>query len=565
MARTKITRHFATINDGRWGTRQVHYRRAGSGPAAILFHQSPLSSRDMLPTMQAWAGRFTCIAPDSPGYGLSDPLGVAQADMQDFADAQLEFLDAIGVRKAAVYGFHTGAMIAAAVAARAPERITCSVSNGYVVLTEPERADIVAHYLPPFVPAWDGSHLTWLWARMREQTIFFPWYRKSQADRLDFDVPAPEVLMAGALDFLRAGDHYRVGYRAAFTMASGEVLRHLRVPTLITAYDTDVLASHLARIREPSPTVTVKAGGTPAETLELCAAFIRRHRAPAPPPAPATAPIRGRMWQAMIDVKGGQLRARRNTDAPGRTVVVQHDAASSSDIVEPLARSFIGLRPVVAIDLPGHGESDNTLPKGRVTVEGYANALRGALRALDVDRCDLVGTWGGGLVALELALRDPKRVGKLVLADLLYYPRALKKHLAKHYTPDIRPDWYGGHLLQAWNMMRDQGLFWPWFERTKAGIIRQPLFIDPAMIHKRVIEVFRAPEMWRAAYQSHFAYPVHERLAALRAPALLAAPSWDPNLAHTQEAARKFPHFPFRLMPDEWTKWGRELVPFFDA
>ena len=52
MATNKITRHFATIPNGRWGARQVHYRQVGTGPVVLCLHQSPLSSRDMLSTME---------------------------------------------------------------------------------------------------------------------------------------------------------------------------------------------------------------------------------------------------------------------------------------------------------------------------------------------------------------------------------------------------------------------------------------------------------------------------------------------------------------------------------
>ena len=219
MTTDRVTRHYANIEAGRWGARQVHYRRVGSGPIVICFHQSPLSSRDMLATMERWKAHFTCIAPDSPGFGLSDPLGVASAEMRDFADAAIEFMDAIGIERAAVYGFHTGAMISAAIAAAYPERIVCAAANGYVMLSEAERADIVANYLPELRPSWDGAHLTWLWARMREQLIFFPWYRKSLADRMYVDLPPPAALHAGLLDFMRSGDHYRVGYRRSASSA----------------------------------------------------------------------------------------------------------------------------------------------------------------------------------------------------------------------------------------------------------------------------------------------------------------------------------------------------------
>ncbi len=564
-AALKISRHFASILDGRWGDRQVHYRRCGSGPLVILLHQSPLSSRDMVSTMQRWGQHFTCIAPDTPGFGLSDPLGVDRAEVADIAQAQIEFFDALGVGKAAVYGFHTGAMVAAGLAQHFPERVICAVANGYVLLTEQDRADILANYLPSLEPKWDGSHLTWLWSRMREQTIFFPWYRKGLADRLDFDVPAPEMLQAAALDMLRSGDHYRVGYRAAFTMRSDQALREMRVPVLVTAAKTDVLAQHLPRIRAKTASVSVEAGGTVEQTLDLVAAWLRKHKLSAAPKLQATAPIKGRMWQQMLDVPGGQLRIRRNTDAEGRVVVVQHDAAGSSDIVKPLAESFIGLRPVVAIDLPGHGESDNTLPAGKITVTTYAKALLKALDALGIKECDFIGTWGGGLVGLELALIAPKRISHLAMADLLYFPTALTAELKKNYTPEIKPDWYGGHLLHAWMLMRDQGLFWPWYRRTREGIIWKPPYIDPAMVHARVMEIFKAPEMWRAAYQAHFAYPTKSKLKQLKTPAVLVAPRWDPNIDHTRQAAADFPQFPFGQMPDEMTRWGEELVPFFNS
>lgn len=565
MAERRITRHFATIQNGRWGSRQVHYRHVGKGPVVLCLHQSPLSSRDMLATMERWKTQFTCIAPDTAGFGLSTPLGVTHADVDDFADAVVEFMDAIGVAKAAAYGFHTGAMITGGLAAKYPERITCGVANGYVVLTEQERADLVANYLPPFVPSWDGAHLAWLWARMREQTIFFPWYAKTLADRLEFNVPSPEALQAGLVDLLRAGDHYRVGYRAAFTMRSDVALQRVRVPMLVTAAGHDPLSSQLARIRHPSPTVRIEAGTTTDGTLDLCAAFIRKHNKARAPKLPGTAPLAGRLWSEYIDVPGGQLRVQRNADARGRPVVVLHDAAGSSDIVAPLARGFIGQRPVVALDLPGHGESDRLLGDGKVTVEDYAASVLAALKSLGIGECDVVGTWGGGLVGLELALAAPRRVHHLVMADLLYFDDALRAELRANYTPDIRPNWYGGHLLEAWHLLRDQGLFWPWYDRTTRGIIRKPLHLDTNMVHQRVLELFRSEGMWRKAYQAHFAYPLKARLKKCAVRMQFVAPAWDPQFEVTQQAARDFPQAQFVRMPDDMPRWAEALQPFLDA
>ena len=560
----RVTRHFVTVPGGRFGPRQVHYRRAGRGPCVLLFHQSPMSSRDVLPMMARLCDRFTCIAPDTPGYGLSDPFGPPEVAMEDVADAVIEFADALGIGRFAAYGFHTGAMIAVAVGHRHPQRVTGVAANGFVVPTEEMRAELLEHYLPPFEPKWDGSHLTWLWARLREQTIFFPWYRKDLASRMDFDLPSPEKLQDSVLEFLRAGDQYRVAYRAAFAYRGEAALTGMRVPTLVTATAFDPLREDLDRIERPSPTVEVVPGGSADETLALCDAFLARHPAPEPPPPPATAPLAGRTWQQMVDVPGGQLRLRRNDEAPGRVVLVQHDAASSSDQVQPVAQSFIGHRPVIALDLPGHGESDNTIGEENVTVERYVEVLRQALDALGIEECDFHGLWGGGLVGLELALQDA-RVRRLVMSDVLWHDDALRGELQAHYTPAIEPVWYGGHLLHAWHLLRDQGLFWPWFRRARAGILWKEPHVDAAMVHGRLVSLFKAPRMWRLAYQAHFAYPLAERLATVRQPTLLSAPAWDPQLEATREAQAAHPHCGFLLLPDSLQEWGPALLPFLDG
>ncbi|MBV6416702.1 MAG: 2-succinyl-6-hydroxy-2,4-cyclohexadiene-1-carboxylate synthase [Steroidobacteraceae bacterium] len=567
MPTSRISRHFASIPDSRRGPRQVHYRRAGRGPALILLHQSPLSSRDLVTTMERWQRHFTCIAPDTPGYGLSDPLGVTHAEMDEFAAATIEFLDAIGVGKAAFYGFHTGAMMAAMIAARHPERVHAVVANGYVIPTSAERAELVAEYLPPFVPTWDGAHLAWLWSRMREQTIFFPWYRKEAADRLAINVPPPEALQANLVEFLRAGDHYRVAYRAAFTMPAAETLREIEVPALITASQTDPTSRYLARATAPAPMVEVRACPTAAATLDLALAHLRRAPGSAAPKAIATRAITGRLWQQMLDVPGGQWRVRRNHDAAGRPVVVVHDAAGSADTVAPLAASFIGRRPVIALDLPGHGESGAPSPpaRGAALIRTHAQALRRALDALRIRECDVVGVQGGSLIGLELASIASRRVRRLVLVAPPYFDRATQVKLRERYVPDISLDGHGGHLLAAWHFLRDHGLFWPWYERTVAAILHGERQIDPGRVHQRVLELFRAPEGWRRMCLAQFAYPVKVKLRAAKVPMLLAAADHDPLRDATLAAARAQPAIPFCALPENEHDWGEVLLRFLDA
>jgi pimeloyl-ACP methyl ester carboxylesterase len=308
----------------------------------------------------------------------------------------------------------------------------------------------------------------------------------------------------------------------------------------------------------------VEAGGDPAATLAKALQFLLAHPASSPPAAPVTAGLSGRTVNQMVDVPGGQLRVRRNLEADGRTVIVQHDAAGSSDVVDPVSRSLIGHRPVLAVDLPGHGESDNTIGEEDVTVARYQAVVQQCLDTLGLDVVDFYGMWGGGLVGLEMAVNNPGRVKNLVMSDLIYHSEEERRSLIANYTPLWEPVWYGGHLLMIWHMMRDQGLFWPWFRRERAGILRGEPYIDPAMVNGRVLEVFKAPVMWRLAYQSHFTYPTHERLQAVKVPTLLCAPAWDPNYEHTTAAHAAVPHTAFKELPAALHDWGPAFLDFMD-
>lgn len=79
-------------------------------------------------------------------------------------------------------------------------------------------------------------------------------------------------------------------------------------------------------------------------------------------------------------------------------------------VVGPLAEDF----RVVTFDNRGIGESD--VPPGPYTVEELAADAASVLDAAEVERAHVVGTSLGGMVAQEVAISFPERVGRLVLA-----------------------------------------------------------------------------------------------------------------------------------------------------
>jgi len=77
-------------------------------------------------------------------------------------------------------------------------------------------------------------------------------------------------------------------------------------------------------------------------------------------------------------------------------------------------------RPLVAIDLPGHGHSDGPRdgPRGQLALEGNAQDVAVAIRALAPTARAVVGMSMGGMTSIALVGEAPELVRRLVLVDI---------------------------------------------------------------------------------------------------------------------------------------------------
>ena len=100
----------------------------------------------------------------------------------------------------------------------------------------------------------------------------------------------------------------------------------------------------------------------------------------------------------------------------GIPLVLLHGGGSTIEVtfgrVLPV---FAGSRRVIAVEEQGHGRTTDR--DGPVSFESSADDVAALLRSLKVDRADLFGFSNGASVALQVAIRHPDLVRRLVFAS----------------------------------------------------------------------------------------------------------------------------------------------------
>jgi hypothetical protein len=437
-----------------------------------------------------------------------------------------------------------------------------AICEGLLCLSAAERSEFSARYIEPFVPRFDGGHLAWLWTRIKDQSLFFPWYERTAAARLDLDAASLPVLALRAQDWLRAGERYFEGYAAAFAYDPRPDLALVGVPVLAQCHRHDPLAAHLPRLTPLPASVEVRRFDTIEQRLGLLLAALGRHAGDrAAPGAVAARPMSGRVWQDYVLSHGLPLRVLRSEAAVGRALVVQHGAQSSARAAFACVGTFGAERPAVAIELPGHGETEPAPGLDLESPEALADLVKGALQGLGLSDCDLIGYQAGAAIQVEVARQWPALARSLTLIGALDVTRDFELQAALRASYAVHePEPSGGYLLRAWHEARDHLLFFPWYERRRACALAASPRLEPAFLQERCVDALISGAGGVALRRAEIGYPLRARLRDLRVQARHAAPPWEPRHAHSRGLAPAPPEF--LSLSDEPAQWVRDLAPF---
>jgi pimeloyl-ACP methyl ester carboxylesterase len=133
-------------------------------------------------------------------------------------------------------------------------------------------------------------------------------------------------------------------------------------------------------------------------------------------------------------------------------LVLLHGGAQNAHTWDTVAMALD--RPLVAVDLPGHGHSDGPgeRPEGQLNAQGNASDVAAAVRQVAPAASAVVGMSLGGLTTIALTAEAPELVRKVVLVDVL---PGIKGARAKHITDFVNgpPTFASFDELLEWTVL----------------------------------------------------------------------------------------------------------------
>jgi pimeloyl-ACP methyl ester carboxylesterase len=141
----------------------------------------------------------------------------------------------------------------------------------------------------------------------------------------------------------------------------------------------------------------------------------------------------------------GDLRMYYEVHGSGRPALLLHGAYMTVDSMAPLLSGLAESRRVIAAEQQGHGRTaDVDRP---ITYEQMADDTAALARQLEIGEADVVGYSMGAGIGLQLAIRHPSLVRKLVVASASFTSDGMHA-AALEMFPSITPELFAGSPME---------------------------------------------------------------------------------------------------------------------
>ncbi|SCW69951.1 Pimeloyl-ACP methyl ester carboxylesterase [Sphingobium faniae] len=226
--------------DGPYG--QIHVAQTGAGPPLVLLGGAPRSSRQFATLTPFLSAGHHIIMPDMPGFGNSAPMA-RDAGISGVAAAIVAALDGLGIGRAHLFGLHSGAKVAAALAAEHPARCASIVIAGKSHSLIPEmdhRAQVMRAIVDPlyFSHGADEAFSTVRGWAAASRSLTSCWWDDALFREQEPDA-ALRAVEAKVVDDLLGRRHAAAFYEANFAFDFADAVTRISAPALIVEIVSD--------------------------------------------------------------------------------------------------------------------------------------------------------------------------------------------------------------------------------------------------------------------------------------------------------------------------------------
>ena len=141
----------------------------------------------------------------------------------------------------------------------------------------------------------------------------------------------------------------------------------------------------------------------------------------------------------------GELNMYYEVHGEGEALILLHGAYMTVDMMGPLLTGLAQTRQVIAPELEGHGRTGAV--DRPLSYEQMADDVAGLASHLGIERADVFGYSMGGAAALQVAIRHPELVRKLVVASASHALSGMHQE-ALDMFPTITPELFKGSPME---------------------------------------------------------------------------------------------------------------------
>ena len=251
----KVRRGFVKVAEG-----QVHYRTSvgpnGEAPDVtplVILHAAPAASGVLIPFIARMGETRPVYALDSLGMGDSSPPAAADLDASYFAGATFRALDGLGIETFDLHGILTGTRAAVEMALQNPTRVRKLVVDRLGVLSDEMRDEWLEKFCPPVALDYLGSQFRFAWHFVRDEFMYFPWYKRDAENRMMRDMPTADHLHDKVIELLKGITTYHLFIGAGLRYPAAEKMPQITVPTLATEESVGYIPGARTKITPAMP------------------------------------------------------------------------------------------------------------------------------------------------------------------------------------------------------------------------------------------------------------------------------------------------------------------------